>query len=102
VAAVDHFVTTTLIPEKGPDYRSKAMVGDNFRLPMLEKVLRESEEYRINDLIQRGWHIIGLEYQGEPSITGELMNRHAIFVMGHPEVEAANVTLNTSHYKGES
>lgn len=59
--AVEHFVTCTLIPEKGPDYRSKAIVGDNFRLPLLEKILREGDEYPINDLIQRGWHIIGLE-----------------------------------------
>jgi hypothetical protein len=97
--AVEHFVTCTIIPEKGPDYRSKAIVGENFRLPLLEKVLREDEEYPINDLIQRGWHIIGLEYKGEPSITGELMNRKAIFVMGHPEVQAANMTLNTNYYK---
>lgn len=59
--AVEHFVSCTLIPEKGPDYRSKAIVGDNFRLPLLEKILREGNEYPINDLIQRGWHIIGLE-----------------------------------------
>ena len=97
--AVEHFVTYTLIPEKGPDYRSKAMVGDNFRLPLLEKVLREGDEHPINDLIQRGWHIIGLEYKGEPSITGELMNRKAIFVMGHPELQVANMTLNASYYK---
>jgi hypothetical protein len=97
--AVEHFVTCTLIPEKGPDYRSKAMVGDNFRLPLLEKVLREGNEHPINDLIQRGWHIIGLEYMGELSMTGELMNRKAIFVMGHPEVQVANITLNTSYYK---
>ncbi len=99
--AVEHLVTCTLIPEKGPDYRSKAMVGDNFRLPLLEKILREGEEHPINDLIQRGWHIIGLEYKGELSMTGELMNRKAIFVMGHPEVQVANITLNTSYYKDE-
>lgn len=97
--AVEHLVTCALIPEKGPDYRSRAMVGDNFRLPLLEKILREGDEHPINDLIQRGWHIIGLEYKGELSMTGELMNRQAIFVMGHPEVLVANVTLNTHYYK---
>jgi hypothetical protein len=99
--AVEHLITYALIPEKGPDYRSKAMVGDNFRLPLLEKILREGEEHPINDLIQRGWHIIGLEYKGEPSMTGELMNRKAIFVMGHPEMQAAKVTLNTNYYKDD-
>jgi hypothetical protein len=99
--AVEHFVSHTIIPEKGPDYRSKAMVGDNFRLPLLEKILREGDEHPINDLIQQGWHIIGLEYKGELSMTGELMNRQAIFVMGHPEAQVANITLNTSYYKDE-
>jgi hypothetical protein len=100
-AAVEHFVSHAIIPEKGPDYRSKAMVGDNFRLPMLEKILREGEEHPINDLIQRGWHIIGLEYKGELSMTGELMNRQAIFVMGHPEVQVANINLHTSYNKDD-
>ena len=99
--AVEHLVTSTLIPEKGPDYRSKAMVGDNFRLPLLEKILREGEAHPINDLIQRGWHIIGLEYKGELSMTGELINRQAVFVMGHPEVQVANITLNTSYFMDE-
>lgn len=99
--AVKHFISHTIIPEKGPDYRSKAMVGDNFRLPLLEKILREGEEHPINDLIQRGWHIIGLEYKGELSMTGELMNRQAIFVMGHPEVQVANITLQKSYYIDE-
>ena len=97
--AVEHLIKFALIPEKGPDYRSRAMVGDNFRLPLLEKILREGDEHPINDLIQRGWHIIGLEYKGELSMTGELMNRKAIFVMGHPEVQVANITLNASYYK---
>lgn len=97
--AVDHFITYALIPEKGPDYQSRAMIGSQLRLPLVEKVLREDVEDPINDLIQRGWHIIALEYKGELSMTGELMNRRAIFVMGHPEVHAAILTLNADHYK---
>src|SRR6266699_2158954 len=38
--AVDHFVAFALIPEKGPDYHSRAMVGNNLRLPLLERILR--------------------------------------------------------------
>jgi hypothetical protein len=97
--AVSHFVTHTLIPERGPDYQSRALVGKNLRLPLVERVLREGEEHPINDLIQRGWHIIALEYKGELSMAGELMNRKAIFVMGHPEVQAATITLNAAYYK---
>jgi hypothetical protein len=97
--AVDNFAESALIPEKGPDYRSKAIVGNDLRLPLLEKILREAEEHPINDLIQRGWHLIALEYKGELSITGELANRKAIFVMGHPEAQAGLLTLDSKHYK---
>ena len=96
--AVDDFVATALIPEKGPDYHSKALVGSNLRLPLLEKVLREAEEHPINDLIQRGWHIIALEYKGELSNTGELTSRKAVFVMGHPEQQAALLTLHSPYF----
>jgi len=95
--AVNHFVESELIPEKGPDYRSKAIVGSDLRLPLLEKILREAEEYPINDLIQRGWHLIALEYKGELSVTGELANRKAIFVLGHPEVQAASLTMKSKY-----
>lgn len=97
--ALDHFVANALIPEKGPEYQSRALVGNNLRLALVERVLREGEEYSINDLIRRGWHIMALEYKGELSMSGELLNRKAIFVMGHPELQAAMVTLNTDHYK---
>ena len=97
--AVQHFTKYAIIPERGPAYQSKAIIGDDMRLPLLEKVLREGEEHPINDLIQRGWHIVALEYQGEVSINGELMNRKAIFVMGHPEMQAANITFNANYYK---
>ena len=96
--AVDDFVENALIPEKGPDYHSKALVGSSLHLPLLEKVLREAEEHPTNDLIQRGWHIIALEYKGEQNKTGELMNRKAIFVMGHPEIQAAAMTLDSLYY----
>lgn len=95
---VEHFVQVAFIPEKGPSYTSKAFVGSDIRLPLLERIMRETEEYLINDLIQRGWHIIALEYKGELSLTGELTNRKAVFVMGHPEVQAATITLNSYYY----
>ncbi len=97
--AVNHFIVFSLIPEKGPDYQSRAIIGNNLQLPLIEKVLREGAEHPVNDLMQRGWHIIALEYAGETSIAGELLNRRAIFVMGHPEIEAANITLGTDYFK---
>ena len=93
-SAVDHFMTYALILERGPDYQSKAIVKGDFRLPFLEKVLRETEEHLVNNLIERGWHIIALEYQGELSMSGELTRREVIFVLGHAEAHAAKTTLN--------
>jgi hypothetical protein len=48
--AVQHFTRYAVIPERGPAYQSRAIVGDDLRLPLLEKVLREGEEHPINDL----------------------------------------------------
>jgi hypothetical protein len=96
---VNSFVQRDLIFEKGPDYQSKAVIRGHLQLPLIEKILRETAEHPINDLIRRGWHIIALEYKGELSTTGELTNRNAIFVMGHPEDEAASLTLNMAYFK---
>ncbi len=60
--AVLKFVTSALIPRKGPDYQSRALVENQLQLPLLETVLREAEEHRLNDLLLRGWHILALEY----------------------------------------
>lgn len=98
VDAIKHFVANALIPEKGPEYRSRALAGDDLRLALLERILRESEDHPVNDLIRRGWHIVALEYKGELSISGELLNRKAIFVMGHPELQAATITVNADYY----
>jgi len=96
--AIEHFVANALIPEKGPAYQSQALIGSELRLPLLERVLREGDEDPINDLIKRGWHIIALEYKGELSMSGELMNRKAVFVMGHPEAQVATFTLTSARY----
>jgi hypothetical protein len=97
-ATVENFVTYDLIPRKGPDYQSRAMVGNQLQLPLLETILREAEEYTLNDLLQRGWHIVALEYKGELSRMGELANRKVIFVLGHPEVQAAVCAMDQHYY----
>jgi hypothetical protein len=91
--AVEEFVTTALIPRKGPDYQSRAMVENQLQLPLLEFVLREGEEFTLNDLLLRGWQLLALEYQGEISQTGELTNRKASFVLGHADWPAAYYTM---------
>ena len=91
--AVEDFIKTALIPYKGPDYQSRAMVDNQLQLPLLETVLREAEEYSLNDLLRRGWQILALEYKGEVTRIGELTNRKAIFVLGHADFPAALSTL---------
>lgn len=99
-AAIEHFQKWAIIPEKGPVYESAALVEKILQLPLLEKILREDDDDPINDLIRRGWHIIALEYSGEASVTGELMNRKAVFVMGHPDEQAALLTMKSTYYRG--
>jgi hypothetical protein len=98
-AAVDHFLQHAIIPKKGLTYQSVALLDKQIQLPLLEKILREDDDHPVNDLIQRGWHIVALEYKGEASTTGELVSRRAIFVMGHPEAPAAGFTLNSTYYR---
>ena len=70
------------------------------QLPLLEKVVREDNDDPVNELLRRGCAILALEYSGEASVTGELMNRKAVFVMGHPEEQVAYFTMNSTHYGG--
>jgi len=91
--AVENFSETAFIPCKGPDYLSRAMVDNQLQLPLLEAVVREAEDYILNDLLRRGWQLLALEYKGEVSRIGELTNRKAIFVLGHADFPAALATL---------
>lgn len=91
--AVEDFIRAALIPRKGPDYRSRAMVDNQLQLPLLETIIREAEEFSLNDLLRRGWQILALEYKGEISRIGELTNRKATFVLGHADFPAALTTL---------
>ena len=91
--AVGNFIQMAFIPCKGPDYQSRAMVDNQLQFPLLEAVVREAEDYILNDLLRRGWQLLALEYKGEVSRIGELINRKAIFVLGHADFPAALATL---------
>jgi len=96
--AVEDFLSGALIPRKGPDYQSRAIVDNQLQLHLLETVLREAEEYSLNDLLRRGWHILALEYQGEVSKIGELTHRKANFILGHADLPAALFTLEARDF----
>jgi hypothetical protein len=96
--AVQHFIRWAVIPEKGPDYQSKVLEDRSLQLLLLKRVLRETDEYVVNALIQRGWYVIALEHQGALSVKGELVNQHAVFVLGHADQEAAQRTLDAKYY----
>lgn len=91
--AIENFIETAFIPCKGPDHQSRAMIDNQLQLPLLEAVVREVEDYLLNDLLRRGWQLLALEYKGELSRIGELTNRKAVFVLGHADFPAALATL---------
>jgi hypothetical protein len=91
--ALDNYFWRAFIPRKGPNYQSRAVMGKQLQLPLLESVLREAEEFTLNDLLLRGWQLLAVEYQGAVSKTGELTNRKASFVLGHADVCAAGYAL---------
>src|SRR5258706_12298440 len=74
--AIGDFLTSALIPRKGPDYQSRAMVDNQLHLPLLETVLREAEEYSLNNLLRRGWPVLRMEYQGKVSKLEERTHRN--------------------------
>jgi hypothetical protein len=96
--AVENFIETAFIPCKGPDYQSWAMVDNQLQLPLLEAVVREAEDYVLNDLLRRGWQLLALEYKGEVSRMGELTNRKATFILGHADFPAALATLKARDF----
>lgn len=83
--AVAHFVRYAIVTEKGPDYAE--FVQENPESNLLYKIKtirRESNEIRVNDLLQRGWVIIAMEYEFQGKFPEE-SQRRTIFVLGHPE-----------------
>ncbi len=86
--ALEDFVATALIPEKGPAYED-AFAGSQ-PLPLHEiKTLKKVEDERLaNDAIRRGWYLLGLDATGEQGPQYELISRQTIYVLGHPEEDA--------------
>jgi hypothetical protein len=81
-----HFIEQAIIPEKGPDYNEVALVEGNLQLHLIKTIKRESEELQVNDMLQRGWYIIAVEYKGRTiDYSEQLVDRKASFVLGHPE-----------------
>lgn len=95
---IQHFMRWAVIPEKGPDYQSKVLDDGGLQLHLLQRVLREKDEHVVNDLLRRGWYIVELEHQGIMGTKEELVNRQVIFVLGHPDLEAAHKTFDAKYY----
>jgi hypothetical protein len=86
---VNHFVEEAMIVEKGPGYQG-IVIGDELQLHLVKTIKRESDERRANDMLRRGWCIIGLEYKGSTDWGDRnLVERRVIFVLGHPEENAS-------------
>lgn len=85
-AAVEHFVSTAIIPRKGPDYVEMSLTVDGSLALHLVRSVKETDKIiDVNDLIQRGWRIIALGFSGDAQYHGEAVSRTTNFVLGHPE-----------------
>jgi very-short-patch-repair endonuclease len=98
---ISHFVELAMIPEKGPDYQEVAIMGGELQLHLIKTVWHEGIESYVNDLLQRGWHIIALEYEGRTDERGMLSNRQVVFVLGHPEENASRRPESRSRYRSQ-
>lgn len=96
--AIQHFIRWAVIPEKGPDYQTKALDERGLCLYLLQRVLRENDEHVVNDLIRRGWYVVDLEHQEILGTQEEPVNPQTIFILGHPDLEAAQKTFDAKCY----
>lgn len=87
-----HFLKEALIIEKGPDYVEVPLYKKGeLDLSRVKTVQRVKETLEVNDLLQRGWQIISLEYEGEKTsglYEDEVVKRRTVFVLGHSEENA--------------
>ena len=85
--AVAHFAERSIRPVLGPDYVHVPLVVDSdTRYHLIQQVQRVSESDAVNDYLQRGWTIIGIEYEGGPAPRGEgLAYRKATFILAHAD-----------------
>lgn len=88
--AVAHFIERSIRPSTGPDYKHIPLVVDSeTRYHLIKRVRRISETPSVNDHLQRGWTIIGIEYEGGPAPKGEgLAYRKATFILAHADQTA--------------
>jgi hypothetical protein len=86
---VSHFVERSVVPEKGPNYEEVMVVDGEFQLHLVKTIRREKEETNVHDLLQRGWCLIGIEYEGFVDGNEILISRETKFVLGHPEENAS-------------
>jgi hypothetical protein len=95
---IQHFIRWAVIPEKGPDYLCNILDEGGLRLYSLQRILRENDEHIVNDLIRRGWYLVDLEHQVTLGTKEELVNHQTIFILGHPDLEAAQKTFDAKYY----
>lgn len=86
--AIEHFMQNSLIVEKGPQYKEIPLTESDFPIHFIKITRREKDVQKVNDMLQRGWYIIALEFNGKTDYTDKLLSRQTIFVLGHPEENA--------------
>lgn len=87
--AIEDFVSHYFLIEKGVDYKEIPLTESGFPPHLVKTVRRVSDVTKTNDMLQRGWYILALDFEGKMDYYGEkMMNRTTIFVLGHPEENA--------------
>lgn len=79
------FAAGSIKPYPGPDYvHVPLVVDDRTRYDLIKQVKRVRETEAVNDLLQRHWMIVAVEYSGGVA-KAELVNRTATFVLAHTD-----------------
>lgn len=83
-SAVEEFVRSQLIPEKGPAFRDIPLVNALLQLASLKTVRRERQEDTVNKYLRRGWYLLSIDQEGEM----HEKSVRSVYVLGHPEEDA--------------
>lgn len=85
-AAARHFTAGSLDIRRGPDYQNPEFVTEpNIPLHQIREVKRTADDGLANVLLNRGWFIIGTDYEGNVGHNYAIANRKTIFILGHTE-----------------
>src|SRR5712691_8302805 len=82
-SAVSDFINR-IFTENGPEYQNTPIIDGKLQLHLIRSVMRvegSGKEERVNELLDRGWHIISIDHYAEP----DSKSVQSVYIMAHAQ-----------------